>query len=61
MPWHQVRDGITVKLLQQEGECYVFAQSASRIDKERAMRRRQLQALWKKLPELRQMKHQTRD
>ena len=61
LPWHQVRDGITVKLLQQEGECYVFAQSASRIDKERAMRRRQLQALWKKLPELRQMKHQTRD
>ena len=37
-PWHQVRDGITVKLLPQEGECYVFAQSASRIDKERALR-----------------------
>jgi len=60
-PWHQVREGITVKLLPQQGECYVFAQSASRIDKERAMRRRQLKALWKRLPELRQMKRLTRD
>lgn len=60
-PWQQVRDGITVKLLPQQGECYVFAQSASRIDKERAMRRRQLKALWKRLPELRQMKHLDRD
>jgi len=61
LPWHQVRDGITVKLLPHQGECYVFAQSASRIDKERAMRRRQLKALWKRLPELRQMKHLKRD
>jgi transposase len=60
-PWQQVRDGITVKLLPQQGECYVFAQSASRIDKERAMRRRQLKALWKRLPELRRMKRLTRD
>lgn len=60
-PWHQVREGITVKLLPQQGECYVFAQSASRIDKERAMRRRQLKHLWKRLPELRQMKHLSRD
>lgn len=60
-PWHQVREGITVKLLPQQGECYVFAQSASRIDKERAMRRRQLKHLWKRLPELRHMKHLTRD
>jgi transposase len=56
LPWQQVREGITVKLLRQEGECYVFAQSASRIGKERAMRRRQLKQLWKRLPELRQMK-----
>jgi transposase len=60
-PWHQVREGITVKLLPQEGECYVFAQSTARIDKERAMRRRQLKQLWKRLPELRQMKQLTRD
>jgi transposase len=61
LPWQKVREGITVKLLPQQGECYVFAQSASRIDKERAMRRRQLKALWKRLPEVRQMKHLTRD
>jgi len=60
-PWQQVREGITVKLLPQEGECYVFAQSASRINKERAMRRRQLKQLWRRLPELRQMKHLDRD
>jgi transposase len=61
LPWQQVRAGITVKLLPHQGECYVFAQSASRIDKERAMRRRQLKELWKRLPELRRMKHLKRD
>lgn len=61
LPWQQVRDGITVKLLPHQGECYVFAQSQSRIDKERAMRRRQLKQLWRRLPELRQMKHLNRD
>jgi len=60
-PWQEVREGITVKLLPHQGERYVFAQSASRIDKERAMRRRQLKALWKRLPELRQRKHLKRD
>lgn len=60
-PWHEVREGIAVKLLPQDGECYVFAQSASRIDKERAMRRRQLKRFWKRLPQLRLMKHLSRD
>jgi hypothetical protein len=61
LPWHKVREGITVKLLPQDGECYVFAQSASRIGKERVMRQRQLKQLWKRLPELRQMKNLDRD
>jgi transposase len=61
LPWQQVRDGITVKLLPHQGECYVLAQSASRINKERAMRGRQLKQLWKRLPALRQMKHLKRD
>ncbi len=61
LPWQPVRTGIPVELLPHEGECHVFAQSASRIDKERAMRRRQLKHLWKRLPELRQMKHLKRD
>jgi hypothetical protein len=35
-----------VKLLAQEGELYVLAQSRDRVAKERAMRRRQLKRLW---------------
>jgi transposase len=60
-PWHEVREGVTVKLLPRENECYVFAQSAARISKERAMRQRQLKWLWRRLPEIRQMKKLTRD
>jgi hypothetical protein len=52
---------VMVKLLPQGSECYVFAQSVSRISKERAMRRRQLKWLWRRLPEIRQMKKLTRD
>jgi transposase len=60
-PWQDVREGVSVKLLPQGSECYVFAQSVSRISKERAMRRRQLKWLWRRLPEIRQMKKLTRD
>jgi transposase len=60
-PWQQVREGIDVKLLPQDGECYVLAQSAARIDKERAMRRRQLKKLWRRLKELRNLKAPKRD
>jgi transposase len=45
LPWEQVREGIEVKLLPQEGELYVFAQSRDRIHKERAMRQRRLRKL----------------
>lgn len=55
LPWQQARTGVEVKLLPQEGEVYVLAQSHDRRHKERAMRRRQLKALWKRLHELRQM------
>jgi hypothetical protein len=55
-PWQQARPGVTVKLLPQEGELYVLARSAERVAKERAMRRRQLKWLWKRLPELQGMK-----
>jgi len=60
-PWQEVREDIAVKLLPQEGELYVFAQSRSRIDKERAMRRRALKELLKRLAELRAMKKLSRD
>ena len=41
-----------VKLLPQDNELYVFAQSADRVAKERAMRQRQLKRLWARLKQL---------
>jgi hypothetical protein len=49
LPWQQARPGVEVKLLPQDGELYVFAQSHDRIAKERSMRRRRLQKLWARL------------
>ena len=60
-PWQEVREGVQVKLLFESGERYLLAQSADRVNKERAMRRRQLKALWHRLQELRGMKKLTRD
>jgi len=51
-PWQQARPGVEVKLLPQDGELYVFAQSRDRVAKERAMRRRQLKWLWKRLAKI---------
>jgi transposase len=51
-PWHEARPGVEVKLLPQDGELYVFAQSIDRVAKERAMRRRQLKWLWARLKQL---------
>jgi hypothetical protein len=51
-PWQRARPEVQVKLLPQEGELYVFVQSASRIDKERAIRRKKLKRLWRRLAEL---------
>ena len=55
-PWEQVRPGVEVKLLSQEGELYVQTQSQDRIGKERAMRKRRLRKLWDRLCELKKMK-----
>jgi hypothetical protein len=41
-----------VKLLPQDGELYVLAQSTDRVCKERAIRRRKLKWLWRRLKEL---------
>jgi len=54
-PWQTVRAGVQVKLLAQEGELYVLAESKDRVGKERSMRRRQLKGLIKRLKELAQM------
>jgi len=56
IPWQKVREGVEVKLLPQEGEVYVLAQSTDRVHKERAIRRRQLKKLWVRLKELQGMK-----
>jgi hypothetical protein len=55
-PWHQARPGVKVKLLPQEEELYVFAESSDRIAKERSMRRRQLKWLWGRLAQLQGMR-----
>jgi hypothetical protein len=54
-PWHPARPGVQVKLLAQDGELYVFAESRDRVAKERSMRRRQLKWLWARLAKLRTM------
>ena len=51
-PWQEARPGVQVKLLAQEGELYVLAQSRDRVAKERAIRRRQLKRLWARLKQL---------
>jgi hypothetical protein len=55
-PWQEARPGVQVKLLADEGELYVFAESDDRVAKERAMRKRQLKWLWKRLAQLVDMK-----
>jgi Transposase DDE domain len=51
-PWQEARAGVAVKLLAEGGELYVYAESVDRVSKERAMRKRQLKWLWKRLREL---------
>ena len=55
-PWHIARPEVRVKLLEQDTELYVFAESRDRIAKERSMRRRQLKWLWERLKKLSNMK-----
>jgi transposase len=52
LPWQAVREGVEVKLLAQEQELYVLAQSRARIAKERAIRRRKLKWLWERLKDI---------
>ena len=55
-PWHIARPEVRVKLLAQDSELYVFAESRDRIAKERSMRLRQLKWLWERLKKLSTMK-----
>ena len=54
LPWQKVRDDVEVKLLAKDGEMYVLAKSCARRQKEHAMRRRRLRAMWDGLVKLRQ-------
>ena len=56
VPWQVAREGVSVKLLADGQELYVLAESKDRVNKERAMRRRQLKGLWQRLHALRKMK-----
>ena len=60
-PWRKAREGVEVKLLPQDDELYVYAQSADRVAKERAMRRRQLKWLWARLMKLAAMDVSTKE
>jgi transposase len=56
IPWQVARQGVSVKLLAEGQELYVLAESKDRVNKERAMRRRQLKGLWNRLKKLQQQK-----
>jgi hypothetical protein len=55
-PWQEARPGVSVKLLAEDGELYVFAESRDRVAKERAMRRRQLKWLSARLKQIAAMR-----
>ena len=49
LPWQQVRESVQVKLYEHEGELYVLARSEGRQAKEKAIRRKRLARLLRKL------------
>jgi transposase len=49
LPWRQVRESVQVKLYRHEGELYVLARSEGRQAKEKAIRRKRLARLLRKL------------
>jgi transposase len=53
LPWQKVRESVEVKLFSQAGELYVLAKSEGRHAKERAMRRKKLARLLRKLRAMR--------
>jgi len=60
-PWEKVRDKVSVKLLKEDEELYIYAQSEDRIQKERSMRTRRLRRLIDRLNKLRNQKRLKRD
>ena len=54
LPWQAVRPSVDVKLLSHDSELHILARSHPGTLKERAMRRRRLKKLWRRLHELQQ-------
>lgn len=54
LPWQQVRESVQVKLYEHEGELYVLAKSEGRQAKEKAIRRKRLARLLRKLRVMRE-------
>ncbi len=61
LPWKTARATVSVKLLGDEQDTYVYVESKSRVLKERSMRRRKLKKLWARLKELSGIKLQRDD
>lgn len=61
LSWTKVRESVEVKLVQHDEELYVLTRSFSRVAKERAIRKRKLKRLWRRLHELKLMKKLSRD
>ena len=61
LPWHQAREQVRVKLLETEGEFYLYVESGDRLNKERSMRRRRLRRLLMRLKDIQRIKRQSRD
>lgn len=57
LSWEEVRDGVNVKLLDEDGEIYVLVESADRVNKERSMRCRKLRKLLLRLKQLQEQKN----
>src|SRR6516225_811340 len=53
LPWQKVREAVEVKLFAEEGELYVLTKSEGRRVKERAMRRKKVARLLRKLRAMR--------
>lgn len=51
-PWEEARNGVSVKMIENEGEIYILAKSKGRFKKEKAIRVRRLRKLWQRLKEL---------
>jgi transposase len=61
LPWEKVQGAVEVKLVDQDGEMFILARSKDRIAKERAIRKRRLKLLWRRLGEIKAQRKLTRD